>query len=141
MAHPRTTRMLARHGLLMAISGAGLVALAAGTLVASAGPAAAADTATINGAATFQTITGFGASEAFGEAQTVMNASSPVQQQALGLLYSPASGAGLTILRNWISADSGSTIEPNNPGGPAAAPAYLPMSQTSQDAGQLWFAQ
>ena len=83
MAHPRTTRMFARHGLLMAISGAGLVALAAGTLVASAGPAAAADTATINGATTFQTITGFGASEAFGEAQTVMNASSSVQQQAL----------------------------------------------------------
>jgi O-glycosyl hydrolase len=120
---------------------AGVIALAAGGLVAGAGPAAAADTATINGAATFQTITGFGASEAFGEAQTVMNASSPVQQQALGLLYSPASGAGLTILRNWISADSGSTIEPNSPGGPNAAPTYLPMSQTSQDAGQLWFAQ
>ena len=141
MAHPRTTRMFARHGLLMAVSGAGLVALAAGTLVASAGPAAAADTATINGATTFQTITGFGASEAFGEAQTVMNASSPVQQQALSLLYSPTSGAGLNILRNWISADSGSTIEPNSPGSPGAAPTYLPMSQTSQDAGQLWFAQ
>src|SRR5215472_7304760 len=133
--------MFARHGLLMAVSGAGLVALAAGTLVASAGPAAAADTATINGATTFQTITGFGASEAFGEAQTVMNASSSVQQQALGLLYSPTSGAGLNILRNWISADSGSTIEPNSPGSPGAAPTYLPMSQTSQDAGQLWFAQ
>jgi O-glycosyl hydrolase len=133
--------MFFRRTLLLAASLASVLALAGGALVAQAGPAAAADTATINGATTFQTITGFGASEAFGEAQTVMNASSPAQQQALGLLYSPASGAGLTILRNWISADSGSTIEPNNPGGPAAAPAYLPMSQTSQDAGQLWFAQ
>ena len=110
-------------------------------LLAPAVPALAADTATINGATTYQTITGFGASEAFGEAQTVMNASSSVQQQALSLLYSPASGAGLNILRNWISADSGSTIEPNSPGSPAATPAYLPMSSTGQDAGQLWFAQ
>jgi O-glycosyl hydrolase len=133
--------MFFRRTLLLAASLASVLALAGGALVAQAGPAAAADTATINGATTFQTITGFGASEAFGEAQTVMNASSPVQQQALGLLYSPASGAGLTMLRNWISADSGSTIEPNNPGGPAATPTYLPMSQTSQDAGQLWFAQ
>ena len=141
MAHPRTTKPFFRRARLLAASGAGVLTLAASALVASAGPAAAADTATINGATTFQTITGFGASEAFGEAQTVMNASSSVQQQALNDLYSPTSGAGLTILRNWISADSGSTIEPNNPGGPNAAPAYLPMSQTSQDAGQLWFAQ
>jgi O-glycosyl hydrolase len=118
-----------------------VVALGAGGLVAVAGPAAAADTATINGATTFQTITGFGASEAFGQASTVMNASSPVQQQVLNDLYSPTSGAGLTILRNWISADSGTTIEPNSPGSPGAAPTYLPMSQTGQDAGQLWFAQ
>jgi hypothetical protein len=60
---------------------AGVITLAAGGLVASAGPAAA-DTAMINGASTFQTVTGFDASEAFGEAQTVMNASSSVQQQA-----------------------------------------------------------
>jgi O-glycosyl hydrolase len=130
-----------RGALLLPLAGASALALAAGALVASAGPALAADTATINGASTFQTITGFGASEAFGEAQTVMNATSAVQQQALGDLYSPTTGAGLTILRNWISADSGSTIEPNSPGSPSAAPTYLPMSSTGQDAGQLWFAQ
>jgi O-glycosyl hydrolase len=126
---------------LLAASLAGVLALAGGSIVAVAGPAAAADTATINGGTTFQTITGFGASEAFGQASTVMNASSPVQQQALNDLYSPTSGAGLTILRNWISADSGTTIEPSSPGSPGAAPTYLPMSQTGQDAGQLWFAQ
>jgi O-glycosyl hydrolase len=130
-----------RRALLLPIAGAGALALAAGALVSSAGPALAADTATINGATTFQTVTGFGASEAFGEAQTVMNASSAVQQATLNDLYGPATGAGLTILRNWISADSGSTIEPNSPGSPSAAPTYLPMSSTSQDAGQLWFAQ
>jgi O-glycosyl hydrolase len=117
------------------------VGLSLAGLGALAGPASAADTATINGASTFQSITGFGASEAFGEASTVMNAASSVQQQALGLLYSPTSGAGLTILRNWISADSGTTIEPNAPSSPSATPTYLPLSSTGQDAGQLWFAQ
>ncbi len=118
-----------------------LLTVTALSVTVPSAPALAADTATINGATTFQTITGFGASEAFGEASTVMNAASSVQQQALGLLYSPTSGAGLTILRNWISADSGSTIEPNSLGSPTAAPTYLPMSSTGQDAGQLWFAQ
>jgi O-glycosyl hydrolase len=110
-------------------------------LAAQARPALAASAATINGGTTYQTITGFGASEAFGEAQTVMNASSSVQQQALGLLYSPTTGAGLTMLRNEISADSGSTIEPNAPSSPTATPTYLPLSSINSDAGQLWFAQ
>jgi glucuronoarabinoxylan endo-1,4-beta-xylanase len=117
-------------------------ALAAGTLAIAAhpGPAAASATATIDGSTTYQRITGFGASEAFGQAQTVMNAPAAVQQQALGLLYSPASGAGLTILRNEISADSGTTIEPNAPASPSAQPTYLPLSAIGQDQGQLWFA-
>jgi O-glycosyl hydrolase len=101
----------------------------------------AADAATINGSTTYQTISGFGASEAFGEAQTVMNASSSVQQQVLADLYSPTSGAGLTMLRNEVSADSGSTIEPTAPSSPSATPTYLPLSSINQDAGQLWFAQ
>ena len=53
-------------------------------MVAVSGPAAAADTATINGATTYQTMAGFGASEAFGEADTVMNAAD----------RGPAAGAG-----------------------------------------------
>jgi len=70
-----------------------------------------------------------------------MNASSATQQQALNLLYSPTSGAGLTILRNEISADSGSTIEPTAPSSPTATPAYLPLSSIGDDQGQLWLAQ
>jgi len=70
--------MFLRRTLLLAASLASVLALAGGALVAQAGPAAAG-TATVNGATTFQTITGFGASEAFGEAQTVMNASSSDQ--------------------------------------------------------------
>jgi O-glycosyl hydrolase len=117
------------------------LALIAAGMVAVSGPALAADTATINGATSYQTITGFGASEAFGQAQTVMNLPAAEQQQVLNLLYSPASGAGLTILRNEISADSGSTIEPSAPASPTAAPSYVSLASINQDAGQLWFAQ
>jgi O-glycosyl hydrolase len=141
VAHPQTRPMFVRRTLLLAAAMAGVLTLGAGALGAGAAPAAAADTATINGATTYQTIAGFGASEAFGQAQTVMDASSPVQQQALGLLYSPSSGAGLTILRNEISADSGSTIEPTAPSSPTATPSYVPLASINQDAGQLWFAQ
>src|ERR1035438_1335011 len=70
------------------------------TVLGPAGPAAAADTATINGASTFQTMAGFGASEGFGQASTIENAASATQAQALNYLFSPTSGAGLTILRN-----------------------------------------
>jgi O-glycosyl hydrolase len=126
---------------LPALAAAATLALSATALVALAGPASAADTATINGATTYQTMAGFGASEGFGEAATVMNASSSVQQQALSLLYSPASGAGLTILRNEISADSGATIEPTAPSSPTATPSYVPLSSIGSDQGQLWFAQ
>jgi O-glycosyl hydrolase len=118
-------------------------ALTAGT-IAVAGPAVpafAASTATVNGGTTFQTITGFGASEAFGEAATVMSASSAVQTQALNLLYGTSGGAGLTILRNEISADSGDTIEPTAPSSPSATPSYVSLASINQDMGQLWFAQ
>ena len=118
-------------------------ALTAGT-IAVAGPAVpafAASTATVNGGTTFQAITGFGASEAFGEAATVMNASPAVQTQALNLLYGTSGGAGLTILRNEISADSGDTIEPTAPSSPSATPSYASLASIDQDMGQLWFAQ
>ena len=114
-----------------------LVTTAASATASAASPA----TVRINNANTFQSIAGFGASEAFGQAQTVMNAPSSVQQQVLSLLYSPKTGAGLTILRNEISADPGITIEPNAPSSPAATPTYLPLSAVDEDQGQLWFAQ
>jgi O-glycosyl hydrolase len=116
-------------------------ALTAATVAVS--PAFAAGTATINGASAFQTITGFGASEAFGEAATVMSASSSVQTQVLNDMYGPSSsgGAGLTILRNEVSADSGDTIEPTAPSSPSATPSYASLASINQDMGQLWFAQ
>ena len=95
----------------------------------------------VDGATRYQRIAGFGASEAFGQAETVMNDPAAVQQQVLSLLYSPTSGAGLTILRNEISADPGITIEPTAPSSPTATPTYLSLAAVDQDQGQLWFAQ
>jgi O-glycosyl hydrolase len=116
-------------------------ALLTAALVSVARPALAASSATINGGQTFQTITGFGASEGFGQAETIMGASSAVETQALNDLFSPTSGAGLTILRNEISADAGDTIEPSAPSSPTATPTYLPMSQIGNDQDQLTMAQ
>jgi O-glycosyl hydrolase len=133
----RTGGLVRRAATLVLAVPLALTATAAG---ATASPAARVNV-TISAANQFQQITGFGASEAFGQAQTVMNAPSSVQQQVLSLLYSPKTGAGLTILRNEISADAGITIEPNAPSSPAATPTYLSLSAVDQDQGQLWFAQ
>jgi O-glycosyl hydrolase len=122
---------------------AAAAALAAATLAIAvqAGPAFAADSATINGGTTFQTMAGFGASEGFGQASVIQDAASAPQQQALNDLYSTTSGAGLTILRNEISADSGDTIEPTAPSSPSATPSYVSLSSINDDQGQLWLAQ
>jgi glucuronoarabinoxylan endo-1,4-beta-xylanase len=98
-------------------------------------------TVTINTAEHYQRIAGFGVSEGFGQAKTLMNARGLVQKQVLSLLYSPTRGAGLTILRNEISADKGFTIEPKAPSSPNGKPSYLTLAEVDQDQGQLWFAE
>jgi O-glycosyl hydrolase len=97
-------------------------------------------TVAINPAKQYQRIAGFGVSEGFGQAKTLMNAPAAVQKQVLSLLYSPTRGAGLTILRNEISADKGFTIEPRAPRSPNGKPSYLTLAGVGQDQGQLWFA-
>ncbi len=97
-------------------------------------------TVTINAAKQYQRIAGFGVSEGFGQARALMNMPASVQKQVLSLLYSPTSGAGLTILRNEISADRRFTIEPKAPSSPTAEPSYLTLAEVDQDQGQLWFA-
>ena len=97
-------------------------------------------TVTVNAASQFQRIAGFGVSEGFGQAKALMKAPVSVQKRVLSLLYNPSQGAGLTILRNEISADAGFTIEPKAPGSPSAKPSYLTLAEVDQDQGQLWFA-
>ena len=94
----------------------------------------------VNAEEQYQRIAGFGVSEGFGQAKALMNMPASVQKQVLSLLYNPTSGAGLTILRNEISADKGFTIEPKAPSSPTAKPSYLTLAEVDQDQGQLWFA-
>jgi O-glycosyl hydrolase len=133
--HPR--RRASARRLIAAAS-----VVAGGALaIVPALPASADSVATINGAITYQRIAGFGSSEAFGQAEQIMNAPAATQQTALDLLYSPVSGAGLTILRNEVGADPGNTIEPTAPAGPDATPSYVSLQSIDSDMGQLWLAE
>ncbi|HEX6483973.1 MAG TPA: glycoside hydrolase [Ktedonobacteraceae bacterium] len=98
----------------------------------------AASVVTINGSTQYQSMDGFGFSEAFGEAQALENLSSSSQrQQILDLLFNPKTGAGMTILRNLFPSDPSNTIEPNSPGSPTATPTYVPLGSSE---GQVWLA-
>ncbi|HVU68979.1 MAG TPA: cellulose binding domain-containing protein [Ktedonobacteraceae bacterium] len=99
----------------------------------------AASAVTINGATSYQTMDGFGFSNAFGPAQTLEGlSSSSEQKQILDLLFSPTSGAGFTILRNLFPSDASNTIEPTSPGSPTATPSYVALGSSE---GQVWLAQ
>ncbi|HXR66806.1 MAG TPA: cellulose binding domain-containing protein [Ktedonobacteraceae bacterium] len=115
-------RLIRKTGILV-LTVVVLLALALSTLIA--GPKAyAASAVTINGATTYQTMDGFGVSEAFGQASNIESAPTSTQQQVLDLLFNTNTGAGFTILRNIIPSDSNHTIEPNSPGSPSATPTY-----------------
>lgn len=107
-----------------ALLAAALLAGCGGSSGGGAGVTAQASV-TISSARQYQRIAGFGVSEGFGQAKTLMNAPAPVQQQVLSLLYSPTRGAGLTILRNEISADAWS------------APAFMKTNDSAISGGTL----
>jgi len=89
----------------------------------------------------YQTMDGFGVSEAFQRAVTMQRLSATEQRKFLDLLFSMEKGAGLSILRNGIgsspdmSDDHMVSIQPRNPGGPKATPNY---KWDKSDNGQLW---
>lgn len=106
-----------------------LKAKSAALAVGLAGTASLGQALTVNPSTTYQTIDGFGFSEAFGFGQSIASASSSIQTQVTNYLFSTTSGAGLTILRNRIAG-----IEPNKPSGPNAQPTY---TWDGNDAGQV----
>jgi O-glycosyl hydrolase len=123
-----------------------LVTLVALARVLSAAPsedehhlAKRAVTVTVNLGTTYQTMDGFGFSEAFGHAANLHALTSTAQKQALDLLFSTTNGAGMTILRNRIgSGGQGDSIEPSSPGSPSATPKY---SWDGSDGYQVWLSQ
>ncbi|KAK0714740.1 glycoside hydrolase superfamily [Lasiosphaeris hirsuta] len=119
-----------------------LLGFVPGTALASAiDSRQATGSITVNLAQTYQTMDGFGTSEAFQRAVTIKRLSETEQRKTLDLLFSRDKGAGLSILRNGIgsspdmSDDHMVSIQPKNPGGPAAEPKY---TWDSSDNGQLW---
>lgn len=85
---------------------------------------------------TYQTIDGFGFSQAFGRAAEFQALNTTAQKQGLDLLFSTTTGAGMTIVRNRIgSGGAGDSIEPTSPGSPTASPTYV---WDGNDAGQVW---
>ncbi|KAI1334429.1 glycoside hydrolase family 30 protein [Xylariaceae sp. FL0016] len=103
-----------------------------------------ASTITVNLDQKFQTIDGFGCSEAFQRAVQMSKLTEDQQQYALDLLFSTTKGAGLSILRNGIgsspdmSSDHMVSIQPKSPGGPTSAPKYV---WDGSDNKQLWVSQ
>lgn len=94
---------------------------------------------TVDTGTTYQTVDGFGFSQAFGRAEELKAASSAVQKEALDLLFSTSTGAGFSIIRNRIgSGGSGDSILPTSPGSPDAAPSYI---WDGDDSGQFWLSQ
>jgi glucuronoarabinoxylan endo-1,4-beta-xylanase len=99
-------------------------------------PTASPATVTINGSQPYQTIDGFGISEAFGQAEQIRTLSSQSdQKQILDLLFNTSTGAGFSILRNLLPSDYFNTIEPKDPGGPNATPQY---QWDHNSGGQIW---
>ena len=135
---PRNLGRLVRLCALAVVAGFA-VAASLGSVPDAAGVTGKA-TVMIDPVQQYQRIAGFGVSEGFGQAKALMNMPASVQRQVLSLLYSPTRGAGLTILRNEISADKGFTIEPRAPSSSTAEPSYRTLAEVDQDQGQLWFA-
>lgn len=121
------------------------LAVAGLAVVASAAPAPAdALRLTVDTATTFQTIDGFGFSEAFQRSNQIIELPEAKRSQLVDLLFNVTSGVGFSILRNGIGSSPNSTkdwmntIEPVAPLSPDAAPSYI---WDAKDSGQLWVAQ
>ena len=98
-----------------------------------------ATSVTINVGTTYQTMDGFGFSQAFGRANDLYNLAPTARTQALDLLFSTTTGAGFSILRVRIgSGGAGDSIEPVAPASPSATPSY---AWDGSDTNQVWVAQ
>ncbi|KAJ7622068.1 glycoside hydrolase [Roridomyces roridus] len=109
----------------------------AGLVVLCASLVQAQTTVTVQLGTTFQTMDGFGFSEAFGHANDLFNYPAATQKQVLDYLFSSTVGAGMTIIRNRIgSGGAGDSILPTSPGCPTCTPNYV---WDSSDGNQVWF--
>lgn len=103
---------------------------------------------TVNVAQRFQTIDGFGFSEAFQRAYNIYNLPEPKRSQLIDLLFNATTGAGFSIVRNGIGSSPNSTKDwmnthlPTSPGSPEAMEAgNASYVWDGKDSGQLWVSQ
>lgn len=121
-----------------------LLSVVATSHAGTVGPRQAGSTITVDLSKTYQTIDGFGTSEAFQRAVQMSKLPEDGQREALDLLFSTTKGAGLTILRNGIgsspdmSSDHMVSIAPKSPGSPKNPLIY---AWDGSDNKQLWVAQ
>lgn len=86
---------------------------------------------TVNLDQRFQSIDGFGFSEAFQRAYNIYNLEEPKRSQVVDLLFNTTTGAGFSIVRNGIGSSPNSsldwmnTIAPTGPANPASALEYI----------------
>ena len=98
-----------------------------------------ATSVSVNVGTTYQTMDGFGFSQAFGRANDLYNLPSTQRTYALGLLFSTTAGAGFIILRNRIgSGGVGDSIEPVGTASLTASPRY---AWDGNDTNQVWASQ
>lgn len=130
--------------LTQLITGAALLPLAVLARTTNLESRQSGTTVTVNLDQRYQTIDGFGASEAFQRAVQMSKLTEEQQQYTLDLLFSTEKGAGLSILRNGIgsspdmSSDHMVSIQPKSPGGPSSTPQYV---WDGSDNKQLWVSQ
>ncbi|MFL6141467.1 MAG: glycoside hydrolase family 30 protein [Labedaea sp.] len=126
-----------------------IIAVAAAVLAtstATAAPAVAGNNSviTVSDRTKHQEMDGFGIAVAFRRVELLRDLSAKQQREIFGLWFDRNTGAGLSILRLGIgSSPTGSpydkmvSIQPDDPGGPDAAPRYV---WDGQDNGQVWAA-
>lgn len=92
---------------------------------------------TVDTATKYQTIDGFGFSQAFGRAKEFQNANATMAKTALDYLFDTSIGAGFSIIRNRVGSNgTGDSIEPTSPGTATNTPTYV---WDGDDSGQVWF--
>ncbi|KAH8681046.1 glycoside hydrolase superfamily [Xylariales sp. PMI_506] len=99
---------------------------------------AAGQTAVTISTTKYQTVDGFGFSQAFGRALQFQDMTNTTAQKvALDYLFSTTTGAGFSIIRNRIGSNgTGDSIEPTSPGTATSTPTYV---WDDNDSGQVWF--
>lgn len=126
------------------ITASALAAVTAMAALVPGGPAVAEGGNRIDFRRHLQSIDGLGFAQAFQRTTLIRALPAADQRAVLDLLLDRRTGAGASILRIGIGSstdevyDHMKTIEPVDPGGPAAKPDYV---WDGEDGGQVWFAQ